>query len=97
MTANEIIQECYKGMCTIASNHVEGMAREVLRKRPDLHEFVSSNSNAYFLTKEGHHESIFHVEEAEELENFICEWEFKLNVTEGPMRFTADGPKITEW
>lgn len=96
-TASERMSEKYEELCTLASSEVERMAREVLRKRPDIHEFVNAMGATFFVDEEGNNEYPFEIEEADELNEFLMEWDHKFHISGDPMRFTAEGPKVTDW
>lgn len=76
---------------------VEQLAREVLRERQDLSEFVMGMGEAFFTSKGDKTIGLEYVPEAEDLLGFLDDWDEYLKITGNPMRFTAGGNVITEW
>jgi len=99
----EAISLTYDSLCERAIKVVEEMARDILRKHKNLHEFIMGMGIASFnsTTKDVNGWSIsVDIDEyayMNQLYEFICQWDEPLGITGTPMRFTADGPVITEW
>lgn len=102
----------YQQASEAASALVEEQARAILRKHPNLHEFVMAMGGWFFTAKKSQDRSLLPGEHAmihptdyhapryitnSRLANFITEWDPYLKVTGEPMRFTADGPVVREW
>lgn len=83
----------------LAVEMVEQKARKLLKMHPILHEFTMAMGLAFFNDKMGNAiepESKNYLQQFDDLIHTL-EDDFNLKVTGEPMRFTADGPKITEW
>lgn len=83
----------------IALEMIEGMARQILRTHPCLDEFVMAMGSAFFTVKGDPRENIDTSERAymKRLDDLLNEWDTFLHLTGTPMRFTSDGPIITDW
>ena len=95
-----------------ARGEIERLARAILRKKAQLHEFVMAMGTWFFTNHAGkvvEHE-VEHYNPVSTspyshtprrwvapLWEFIQEWDEDLHLTGDPMRFTAEGPVITEW
>lgn len=95
---------------SILEYEVERLARKALKRRSgNLKEFVMGMGTAFFVTHEG---EVFNFEEEiytpmgykqepkkgfKEIYNFFLEYDDKYQITGIPMRFTVDGPKLTDW
>lgn len=104
------IEKHYQKACELAEEKVEKLARKILLKNPELHEFVMAMGDWFFTLKaQPEDEENNAIKEGEicwdvdsdprftEISNFIMEWDEYLKLTGIPMRFTATGPKITDW
>lgn len=96
-----------------ASNRAEAIlereARKILRAHKRLDEFVMGMGGWFFTVKIGSkingmiveegHSTILHEPPpyAEKLAEFITDCEKLFSITGTPMRFTANGPVVTEW
>lgn len=86
-----------------ASEHVERLAREILRKNPTLTEFSMGMGVYGFHTQDGRYidpqesyiNPVVPKRQFRALNSFIDKWNRDLRITGERMRFTADGPKIT--
>lgn len=102
------IENLYVKASDNASVFVEEQARAILKKHPNLHEFVMAMGSWFFTTKRskdrtllpGEH-AVLHDEPSyiknSRLASFIAEWDEYLKITGEPMRFTADGPVVRNW
>lgn len=108
MDASTQIQKLIDSADEIASLEVERLARKVLKKCSDLKEFIMAMGGWHFTLKASEpDEDGWSIEDGEaaddddprfsEVERFIGEWDNQLKITGEPMRFTATGPKITDW
>lgn len=89
-------------MQRIALAEVERMAREIMRKHPSLREFVMAMGVWFFTQQQRHGRPDRKVDEQDVrhlagLGRFIDSWDRVLHLTGTPMRFTVDGPVITDW
>lgn len=102
------IESLYLEAADNASVFVEEQARAILKKHPNLHEFVMAMGGWFFTVKKSQHGSLLPGEHAvlhdnpsyiknSRLANFIAEWDEYLKITGEPMRFTADGPTVRNW
>jgi len=88
-------EEHYDAACSMALEEVERYARKILKDNPDIHEFIMGmgtwdfKSNEKWLDNED--------PRFEPLLDLISKWDKSLYITGNPMRFTATGPKITDW
>lgn len=101
MDVNYQIDVLLERAVAIAVEETERLARKALREHPDVKEFVMGMGRALFVVHEDEeHEDIVGVDEDDrfkELSEFLGRWDNDLRVTGIAMRFTADGPKVTEW
>ena len=90
----------YQSARRTALHYIERMARAMLRKHKDLGEFVMGMGTWTFNYKDRSKGRIAwnvkHIDNSK-LAKFIEEWDDALKLTGTPMRFTADGPIVTEW
>lgn len=91
------VEDLYHRAGVLAIREVEKEARRILKSDPDLNEFVMAMGAAFFTDKNGDNHQLQDIDAAEELRDFILEWDEYLRITGVPMRFTADGDKITDW
>lgn len=89
---------------------VEFKARTILRNNPKLHEFIMGMGGWIFTDKAGDTVET-HTERrnddytyryvckdwAKPVAELIDEWDQYLKLTGNPMRFTLNGPVITDW
>lgn len=94
--ANQIRKD-YDAVVTLALQEVEDRARRILRRHPPLTDFVMAMGTAFFLTTDGStldpHERAY----MRPLADFLVEWDDFLHLTGCPMRFTAEGDRVTDW
>ena len=90
---------------------VEEMARKILKKHPHLDYFMMAMGTYFFVDKKGN--TINTQEEFrtanhsyswrythkyfQPLTEFIMKWDDAFKLTGNPMKFTAEGNKITDW
>jgi hypothetical protein len=86
------IQDCERD----AVDYIVYLARKILRKSPNLHEFVMAMGVAMF-TDHYRDYSLDEKPEWSELNDFINEWDNQLKLTGIPMCFTAEGEIVREW
>lgn len=82
---------------TISKRLIEREAREILRKHPALVEFVMAMGTCMFKDK---HNVIVDLEGKQYLKEFselVGELNDACMVCGNPMRFTVDGPVVTDW
>jgi hypothetical protein len=96
MNPTKKIQKLFDQAGQLAIEHVEFAARKILREHKNLTEFVMGMGTCFF--SEGK-DTVGLEERAymKPLEEFICEWDEALGITGTPMRFTANGQRITDW
>lgn len=96
------LQAAYDRARSIGLFLVEKYAREVLRAKDGLAEFVVMPdalfpaAKVFFTTPLGH-QALVKYEDAKGLVDLLERWDGLLNLTSEPMRFTADGPVRREW
>ena len=93
----EHVEYHYNIASDCALKHVEDLARGLMRERPELHEFVMGMGIWSFGGPDGDSYHNDDIEDIDELEDFIAEWDEVFHLTGEPMRFTAEGEKRTEW
>lgn len=96
------VRRHYEAAQSQALKIVEAKARAILRKHPNLTEFVMSMGLWSFVAANGDsHLPGFYTTPKyindSSLTTFICDWDKYLKLTGCPMRFTATGKKITDW
>ena len=110
MNINKQIETHLDAARSIACNEVERMARKILTDHQNLDEFVM-RMGAYFFTYKDESKAAIHpynkyscgygyndtFKYLKPLNDFIREWNSTLCLTGIPMRFTAKGPKTTNW
>lgn len=92
------VREHLDAASDLAVEIVERMARSILREHPALDEFCMAMGCATFSVKASG-ELLDTADRAymRGLDKFIDEFNPQLGLTGCPMRFTADGPTVTEW
>lgn len=96
------ISRLFNEMDKLALPFVEAEARKILARHSNLDEFIMGMGRWFFTDKKGNHVTdtygppVKYVRDSK-LANFISEWDELLRITGNPMRFTATGPKITNW
>ena len=85
----------YELACTLSIVKVEELARKILRGHKNLDEFIIAKGGWMYTDKNGN--DIDDKPYMRELSEFIDEWDNYLKITGNPMRFTADGPVVTNW
>lgn len=84
-----------------ASKHVISMARDVLKRHPEIHEFVMAMGSACFHSFDDWSEFSNQIDSGdprvEHLHNFINEWDSYPRVSGEPMRFTRDSKIVRDW
>jgi hypothetical protein len=88
-----LIAECER----LALDYVEQTARRILRTLPHLDEFVMGMGGAMFSTTVGENLGLEERAYFRPLCNFLFHWDDTLKLTGIPMRFTAYGPKVSDW
>lgn len=106
---NKKITALHEEIDRLLEARIEELARMKLRSNKNLKEFVMAMGTAFFIDKEG---SIVDIDEEvysnynyiskpakgfKQIYDFLLEYDHTYKVTGNPMRFTAEGPKITEW
>ena len=104
------VRRLYRAAVEAALAEVERRARLVLKRRPDLAEFVMAMGVWSFTGHDGRTVEAYKEHRgsggayryepyqwARPLADFIGEWDDYLKLTGSPMRFTADGPVVTSW
>lgn len=83
---------------SIALTVIHNEARAILRKHPNLNEFIMGMGSAFFTTKDGNDLDLEDRKYFKSIEDLFIEFDtMGINVKGNPMRFTANGPKITNW
>ena len=80
-----------------ALKHVEALARKILKQHPNLDEYVMAMGTAFFSDCYMETISVYDRAYMRSLSKFLDEWDEYLKLTGEPMRFTADGKKMTDW
>lgn len=98
MPTKQQIYDALQVASELALEYVEQEARKILRKCTTLNEFITAMGAAFFTDKHGNSLNDHELpKSALELIEFIEEVDPELHLTGNPMRFTADGEKITNW
>jgi hypothetical protein len=88
---------------SLALDFIEYEARRIMRDHLHGYEFLMAMGVAYFNKSQHDAPDIYikigctNEDCVSELFNFITEYDYCLGLTGNPMRFTADGPKVTDW
>lgn len=96
---NKLTKKYYNLAVGLALLDVEKEARKILKQHPELSEFVMAMGGWGFWTKndEQVNDTFNYESYLEPLTKIFNEWDEYLKLTGTPMRFTANGKKITEW
>ncbi len=91
----------FKKADQLATIIVEKMARKILKDNSHFHEFIMGMGSISFTFNsidptQDNTVELDEFEETSELNLFIEKWDDLLRITGTAMRFTANGPKITE-
>lgn len=73
---------------------IELRARRILMNNRHLYEFIMAMGSAFFIDTSG--ETVYG-SHSEPIDEILREWDADLKLTGEPMRFTATGPKRTDW
>lgn len=92
-----LVNEYYGKACETAEAAMVEMARDILRKHPELTEFVIEQKMADFFNADKNWVELGSHPDFEKLMKFIEAWDAKLKLTSAPMRFTAIGPIVRKW
>jgi hypothetical protein len=99
-----LIAEHVAAARVVALEWIESCARTVLHEHDDLREFIMGMGTAFFTYRTDRRVLDLIVELDDPTHEYlqplcavIDNWDECLQLTGEPMRFTADGPKITEW
>lgn len=96
MKKKSIIEDKYREARYLALVQVEEMARDILKKHPNLGEFIMGMGTWTFTFANG--DTVYdEMKYMKKLSDFISEWDEYLKLTGEPMRFTANGRKVTDW
>lgn len=90
------VRRLYREAERLSLKLVEGKARRVLRKNPHLKEFVMAMGTWLFVHRDGG-VVVDTPYCARGLAKLINELDDTYHLTGHPMRFTADGPVVTDW
>lgn len=106
VSRKELVAHYFQLAGKAASEEVERLARQILAKNDDLHEFTMAMGTWFFsrtkkeAKKFGGYDIIHSNEDDprfKELEEFISEWDDAIKITGEPMRFTAKGKIVRDW
>jgi hypothetical protein len=92
------IQKQFDRIGDAVEAEVRRRARAVLRRCPELNEFVKAMGLWVFTDHEG--DSLLDFDgdpRFAAVAEIICEWDHSLHLTGTPVRFTARGPVVTDW
>ena len=103
-------EDHYNEACQLAFEEVKKRARIILKKRPNLDEFVMGMGAWFFTTKDGRNtdgsvefynetSGYFYLFRSwvQPISDIICKWDEVLKITGNPVRFTAKGPEVVNW
>lgn len=105
------VQLDYDNACNAAIQHVENMARKILREHKHLDEFIMAMGIYSFTCKDSsksinthtdtYRNGFYFIDDTyayfRSLNDFMCKWDSVLNISGESMRFTAYGLKLTDW
>lgn len=95
---NKLTKKYYNLAVGLALLDVEKQARKILREHKHLEEFVMSMGSWCFWTTDGNQvDDYYDLAYLKPLTEIFDEWDECLKLTGTPMRFTANGKKITNW
>lgn len=98
MATRQQIYDALQVATELGLEYVEQEARKALRRCTTLDEFIMCMGSASFTDKKGNNLYDHELPKtAFELIVFIEEVDPELHLTGNPMRFTAEGEKITNW
>ena len=81
----------------LASLEVERLARKILKDNPEFKEFVMANGTWFFTMSDGVTGLMDNDPRCHDLAWYVDQWDDSLRITGESMRFTATGPKVTNW
>lgn len=101
-SVSERLDVLYTQAFVIGVKHVEKLAREILKTHPELSEFTMAMGAYCFSERRPAPATDIQLggEEREffkPLFDFMNDWDRVLKLSGSPMRFTAEGPVVTEW
>lgn len=99
-TPSKQIEKLIREAKRLAIEHIEQKARQIMRTHPNLKEFVMAMGSATFTANVNGREELLSLDERiyfKSLNDFIEEWDDSIGLLGEPMRFTVDGPIITDW
>lgn len=101
---SELIDEHYDKAYSLAVELIESRARSLMHEYPELEEFIMAMGRASFIYK-GDDISPDELDvkcgvkysRSKPFADLIYKYDEMFNITGEPMRFTAEGPKVTDW
>jgi hypothetical protein len=95
---NKLTKKYYHLAVELALLDVEKEARKILREHSHLEEFVMAMGSWCFWTTDGGQvDNYYDFKYLKPLVDIFEEWDEYLKLTGTPMRFTANGKKVTYW
>jgi hypothetical protein len=93
---NKELDALYKEASKVATSEVERIARKILKEHKNLEEFVIGMGTWFFADVNGTlYDGMYPI--CKEMDDFMQDWDEVYRLTGEAMRFTTDGPVITEW
>lgn len=96
----EHLAQQYATSSNLALQIVIKHARKILRDNPELKEFTMGMGTWFFVDNDGHYRDYSNVRLFHDLvafDDFMCRWDETFKLTGQAVRFTADGPLVTDW
>jgi hypothetical protein len=91
------IEELYESASLLALKLIESEARKLLRNHNSLNEFVMAMGSTFFIDKHGEVVDNWRFKYIEQFTDLINDLDDRFHITGTPMRFTANGPIVTNW
>lgn len=98
MKTNRDVSRSYNRAVRLCNQRVELEARKVLLKHLNLKEFIKAMGRWIFTDQKGNIIYDGHLDKRfKRVERIISRWDEYLKLTGDPVRFTAKGPRVTDW
>lgn len=91
------IAKHYNAAFNVAIELIEKRARAILRKHPNLSEFISAMGTWGFIPKDKDAWTRDDLKYMKPVADIYDEWDDYLKLSGEPMRFTAHGPVVRDW
>lgn len=91
------INEEFQRLCDEVEFEIRRQARTILQSNPDLVEFIKGMGRWFFVDTNGEYHTDVDDKRLVEIGELIEMWREPFQTTGNPVRFTTNGPEITNW